>query len=141
MADTVPVPEEPPHSRRRHDREATSWIVGIVLILLGVAFLLQNAGYVVLTGNWWAIFIYLAAIASFVNAWRSYRSQGEFGTKAAGSLTWGLVFTVVASIFLFNLSWDVWWPAILVAVGLGIVVGYVLRSRGQEHEDSGIDQG
>ena len=32
----------------------------------------------------------------------------------------------VASIFLFNLLWDTWWPAILVAVGIGIVAGYAL---------------
>jgi drug/metabolite transporter (DMT)-like permease len=128
MAEIVSTPHQPPDSRQHRDREATSWVVGIVLILLGVAFLLENSGYVVLTGNWWALFIYLAAIASFANAWRSYRTQGEFGATATGSLTWGLVLTVIASIFLFNLVWDLWWPAILVAVGVGIVVGYLLGS-------------
>jgi hypothetical protein len=136
MAETVSAPQEAPDSRRR-DKEATSWVVGIVLILLGVAFLLENSGYIVLTGNWWAIFIYLAAIASFANAWRSYRTKGEFGATATGSLTWGLVFTVIATIFFFNLVWDLWWPAILVAVGVGIVAGYLLGSLTRKPTDSG----
>lgn len=126
MPDTLSAPPGMPDSRRHGDKEATSWIVGVVLIALGLIFFMENAGYLALTGNWWALFIYLGAFASFANAWRSYRAKGEFGSTATGSLVWGLVLTVVASIFLFNLLWDVWWPAILVAVGVGIVTGSVL---------------
>jgi NAD/NADP transhydrogenase beta subunit len=79
--------------------------------------------------------IYLASAGSFVNAWRSYRSHGGFGSAASASLTWGLVLAVIASIFMFNLQWDQWWPAVLIAVGLGIVVGYVWRLRGGDPED------
>jgi hypothetical protein len=111
-------------------------MVGVVLILLGLAFLLSNAGYVVWTGSWWAVFIYLAALASFANAWRSYRSREEFGSTATASLVWGLVLTVVASIFLFNLSWDLWWPAILIVIGAGIVAGNLLGARTREPRDS-----
>jgi hypothetical protein len=139
MAEVVSTPRGAPDTRQQRDKEATSWVIGIVLILLGIAFLLENSGYVVLTGNWWAVFIYLAAIASFVNAWRSYRTKGEFGATATGSLTWGLVFTVIATIFFFNLVWDLWWPAILVAVGVGIVAGYVLGSLTRQPVDRGPD--
>jgi len=132
MADTLQAPHGGPDAGKHRDKEATSWIVGVILILLGVAFFLENAGYMVLAGNWWAIFIYLAAIATFVNAWRSYRAHGSFGSAATGSLIWGLVLTVVATIFMFNLLWDQWWPAILVAIGVGIVVGYVLRAQGHD---------
>ena len=134
MADTASTPQG---SDKRHHRgaEMTSWIVGVFLIVLGVAFFLEQSGYVVLTGNWWAIFIYLAAFASFANAWRSYRAHGEFGRAATGSLIWGLVFTVVASIFVFNLLWDTWWPMILVAIGVGIVVGYVLNATTKHSEE------
>jgi drug/metabolite transporter (DMT)-like permease len=129
MTEIAPAPHGAPDTRKHRDKEATSWIFGVILILLGVAFFLENAGYVVMTGNWWAVFIYLAAFASFANAWRSYHSKGEFGSTATGSLIWGLVLSVVATIFMFNLLWDQWWPAILVAIGVGIVVGYVLRAR------------
>ncbi len=129
MAETVPTPPEARESRPRRDRGTTSWIVGVVLILLGVAFILQNAGFVTLAGNWWALFIYLASAASLVNTWRSYRTEGEFGSAATGSLIWGLVLAVVATILFFNLAWDLWWPTVLVAVGAGMVVGYVLGHR------------
>lgn len=135
MAETTPTPHGVMDRRRRGDKEATSWIIGAFLIVLGVAFLLENAGYLTLTGNWWALFIYLASVASFVNAWRSYRSHGGLGSAASGSLIWGLVLAVIASIFMFDLQWDQWWPAVLIAVGLGIVAGYVLRLRGGDPED------
>ena len=118
-----------PDSERPKKSETANWIFGVLLIVVGVAFLLQNAGYFVLSGNWWAIFLYAGAIASFANAWRAYRSESS-GFSATGSLIWGLVLMVVATIFAFNLLWDQWWPAILVAVGIGIVVGRMLESRG-----------
>lgn len=137
MPDTLSAGQPMPDTRHRRDRETTSWIVGVILILLGVAFFLENAGYLSMTGNWWSIFIYLAAIASFANAWRAYRVKGEFGAAATGSLVWGLVFTVVASIFFFNLLWDRWWPAILVAVGVGIVAGNLLAAVTRERGGAG----
>jgi NAD/NADP transhydrogenase beta subunit len=102
--------------------------VGVILILFGAAFMLEQTGVVVLTGNWWSVFIYLGAAASFINAWRSYRARGEAGSSAGGSLTWGLVLTVVATIFLLDLEWNTWWPAILIAVGAGMVLSSVLRN-------------
>ncbi len=119
------VPEEP---RRKKDAHGGGWLVGVILIVIGVAFLLEQGDYIEITGNWWAVFIYLAAFASFANAWRSYRAEGGLSSGGGSSLTWGLVLTVVASIFLFNLAWDLWWPAILIAVGVGIVISYLLRS-------------
>lgn len=137
MPGTISAGSGTPDTRSDHDKETTSWVVGVVLILLGLAFFMEQSGYLALSGNWWAIFIYLAAGASFANMYRSYRSRGEFGAQATGSLIWGLVLTVVASIFLFNLLWEIWWPAILVAIGVGIVVGNILgaRTRGTGDEE------
>jgi hypothetical protein len=136
MAETAPTPQGPSDSRRHRDREGASLIVGILLILLGAAFFLERSGYVRLTDNWWAIFIYVAAVACFANAWRSCRASGVFGAQATGSLTWGLVLTVVGSIFWFNLLWDVWWPTILIAVGAGIVAGYILGALSEKPADA-----
>ncbi len=108
---------------RRGEGQGGSLIVGLVLIVLGVIFFLQQGGYITMTENWWSLFIYLAALASFANVWRAYRASGVFGSQAGGSLVWGLVLTAVASIFFFNLGWDRWWPVILIAVGVGIVAG------------------
>lgn len=126
MSDMSPVPVHH-HDPRRG--EGTSWIVGVVLIVLGSVFMLERSGYAILTGNWWALFIYVAAAASLLNAWRSQRSAGRFGPAAITTLVWGLVLAVVATILFFNLAWDVWWPGIMVAVGIGIVTGYLLGDR------------
>lgn len=124
MSDMMPTPHAESRTRR-HEGEGSNWMIGVVLILLGLAFFLERTGVIAMVGNWWSIFIYLAAFASFANAWRSYRA-GQFGTNASGSLVWGLVLTVVASIFIFNLSWDVWWPAVVIAIGVGIVSGTLI---------------
>jgi hypothetical protein len=110
--------------RRRGELAGTT--TGVILILLGVAFLLERMGLIAMPGNWWSVFIYLAAVASFANAWRAYRAGGAFGPVAGGSFVWGLVLTVVASIFLFELPWAQWWPAILIGVGVGMVVSSML---------------
>ncbi len=123
----APVPSDQTTTPRHEDKPKTGWFVGVVLIALGAIFLLENFGYV-FTENWWALFIYLGAAATFVNMWREWRIAGWFNSKAAGSLTFGLVLTTVASIFLFDLLWDTWWPLILVAVGAGIVIGWILGS-------------
>ncbi len=117
--------------RRRDDKPKTAWFVGAILIALGVVFLLENFGFV-FSDNWWALFIYLGAIAVLTNMWREWRQAGWFDSKAAGSLTFALVLVVVASIFLFELAWDTYWPLILVAVGAGIVIGWIL---GEATED------
>jgi hypothetical protein len=128
MSQTAPAQQGPTGTRHHHGPgEGASLTVGIVLIALGVIFFLQQSGYLTLTENWWAAFIYLGAFACFANMWRAYRASGVFGPQATGSLTWGLVLLVVGSIFWFNLLWDIWWPAILIAVGVGIVAGYLLN--------------
>lgn len=89
MSDVTPSPHDDWRSRR-HAGETGSWIAGVILILLGVAFMLERSGIFTLTGNWWSIFIYLGAFAGFANAWRSYRAGRGFDSAAGGSLTWGL---------------------------------------------------
>jgi hypothetical protein len=125
MSDMAPAPHGGPASQH-HGGDSMSWIIGGILVLLGVAFLLERVGGFVMTENWWAVFIYIGAIAAFGNAWRTYSVHGEFGPAAGGSLVWGLALTVVASLFIFNADWDKWWPAILIAVGAGMVVAYLL---------------
>jgi len=138
MSDTMPVRHDESGSRRRGEGQGASLIVGAVLILLGAVFFLEQGGYISMTDNWWALFIYLAAVASFANMWRSYRSSGTFGAQATGSLVWGLVLTVVGSVFFFELLWDRWWPVILIAIGVGIVAGNMLGTVTRKSEGTGV---
>jgi hypothetical protein len=98
-----------------------NWIWGIILIILGGLFLLQNFSTFHLL-NWWAIFILIPAAGSFVTAWRNYQASGRLTSSARSSLFGGVIFTTVAIIFLLNLDLGRWWPVFLVAAGLAVVI-------------------
>ena len=119
-----PAPATPPGDAPRPVGPANyGWIGGLVLIALGVAFMLQNV--LELPVNWWTVFIFIPALVSFYTAFRTWRKDGRFSAAASGSFTGGLLLTTVATILLFN-AMAVWWPTILVAVGVGLILGSLL---------------
>ena len=112
-------------AERRAAREGGVWIGGVILIGLGMIFLLQNTGALYLQ-NWWALFILLPALGSFGESFTEYRVSGRFNARARGSLVAGLVFTAIASVFLFNLNFSLLLPIILIVAGVGILFNTVL---------------
>lgn len=113
--------------RARASRGGGGWIAGIVLILLGLVFLLQNIGGFSLQ-NWWAIFILIPALGSFASAWNTYQSSGGFSAAVRGPLVGGLILTTIALIFLFNISFGIYWPVLLILGGLLILASVLLPS-------------
>lgn len=99
-------------------------VAGLILILLGAAFLMQNFGnYTIPLRNWWALFILIPAIGAFDTALRGYRQEGGRLTgPARGSLLVGLVLTLVTAAFLFQLNWAFVGPVLLIFAGLGILL-------------------
>ncbi len=108
-----------PTSSKRGDN---NWIAGVVLIGIGIIFLISNTTSWHLD-NWWALFIMIPAISNFSKAWGSYRRHGRFTRSARGSLTGGLILTLVSSAFLFNLDWGLIWPLFLIIGGLSALMG------------------
>ena len=103
---------------RSHSRHGeANWVPGIILIAIGVIFLFTN-----LTGfhldNWWALFILIPAVKNFGSAWGSYQRHGRFTKSARGSLTGGMILSLIASAFLFNLDWGLIWPIFLIIGGI-----------------------
>jgi uncharacterized integral membrane protein len=130
----VPPTYQGPRAQRRAERAArqaehrtqhNGWIGGVILILLGGIFLLQNFG-VVSAFNWWALFILIPAVGAFGAAWTAYRQTGRLGMSARGSLVGGIVLSMVAVAFLFNLNWALVGPALLILAGCGILVNVLL---------------
>ena len=113
--------------QRREARRATgrSWIAGLVLILLGAAFLLRNTGiFNFPLKNWWALFILIPAIGAFDSALRLYRSaDNQLTAPARGSLLVGLVLTFITISFLFNLNLAVFGPVIIILIGIVLLAG------------------
>jgi len=98
------------------------WMAGLAIIAVGVIFLVSNfTGYTL--NNWWALFILIPGIVSFVNAWNAYRQDGRWSKRARGGLIGGLIITFVAVIFLFNLDWGKVWPFFLILGGLAAFLG------------------
>lgn len=113
--------EQAQGSEHSDSHENHSWIPGVVLIALGVLFLFDNAFGVELD-NWWALFILIPAVVNLNNAWRRYRRAGRWTSSARSALTGGLLIGTVALIFLFELSWSLFWPVLLIILGAGILL-------------------
>lgn len=118
------------HSRRaerRAQREgAPGWILGAILIVVGLVLMAQNFGMDTLD-NWWALFILLPAAGAFGNAWRVYKQTGRLA-DAGGSLVGGAFLTLLALYFLvgFSLNWALFGPLFLIAGG-GLLLLSTLR--------------
>ena len=107
---------------RGRERGNDGWILGLVLIGLGLLFLLNNFFDIELVGNWWAVFILIPAVANLNRAWRHYRAAGRWTDSARSALIGGLLIGTVALIFLFDLDWSYFWPVLLIILGGGILL-------------------
>lgn len=105
---------------RRRAGRPYGWIGGAILILLGIVFLLQNLGLPFLM-NWWALFILIPAFWSFDAAWNLYQDHGQMTRGVTGSLTAGILLTLLSLVFLLNLATGLFWPALLIIGGLALL--------------------
>lgn len=94
-----------------------NWLPGVVLIAIGVIFLFANLTNFHLD-NWWALFILIPALKNFGHAWGSYQRHGRLTKSARGSITGGLILSLIASAFLFDLDWGLIWPVFLIIGGI-----------------------
>ncbi len=136
---TTPAPPPPPpqgdwREQRHAEREARreerrqgggrrpyGWFTGLILLLLGIYFLLQNLG-VPIFANWWAIFFLFPAFWAFVGAWSSYQNHQRLTRGAVSSLVIGVLFTILAVIFLLNLATNFFWPILLIIAGMALLI-------------------
>ena len=119
------------YEARREERHARrgskggAWIGGVVLIVLGVIFLLQNVRGFYLN-NWWALFILIPAFGSFADAWNIYRQTGKLSRRVRGALVTGCVFLLVTATFLFNWNWGLVLPVLLIIWGVTLLLNSLL---------------
>jgi len=105
---------------QRRGSRPYGWFGGVILLLLGLYFLLQNLGVQIFT-NWWAIFILIPAFWSFVAAWNIYQDHGRFTRGSVSSLVVAILLTILAVIFLLNLAFGLFWPVVLILGGLALL--------------------
>jgi len=116
---------EQPHSARLvqrqegvhlRDERLYNWVGGMVLVMLGMIFLIQEMDTFFLP-NWWAVLILIPASVAFVAAWGCYRQKGLPVLSGVASLTVGILLTFLALILLLLMDAVVFWPALLIAGG------------------------
>ena len=111
------------HARRGSNNSA--WIGGVILIVLGVIFLMQNVRGFELN-NWWALFILIPALGSFADAWNIYRQTGRLSRRVRGALVSGCVFLLITATFLFNWNWGLVLPVLLIIWGVTMLLNSLL---------------
>ncbi len=121
------------HHDRSHEHGGHSGSVwgALILIGLGVIFLLQQMGRFDLT-NWWALFILIPVVGAFGAALRITRAAGRPTYAAWRAFYGGLFPLLVAIIFLFNLSWAIYWTLFLILPGIGVLISGLTSWGGQE---------
>jgi hypothetical protein len=108
-------------------RSRTGWATGILLILIGFIFLIQNLTTIPFH-NWWAVFILIPAVSSFSRAWEIYQAQGYQLTRGVTrSIFTGLLFVTITVVFLFSLDWNLIVPLLLILLGLSGLLSAILR--------------
>jgi hypothetical protein len=116
---------EPTRHHNDHG-DAAPWVFGGVLIALGVFMLLRNVtGWSF--GNWWALFILIPAIGALAKAWQLYQVNGTINEHVRGNLIGGTVLLFVFAMFFFGFNWALFWPIILIVIGIGALAGVFAR--------------
>lgn len=120
----TPAWEDEEHETRREARrDSAPWLGGLILIIIGVVFLLQNLNVnIPFFNNWWALFILIPAVSSFSNGMAEYRQAGALNERARGKLIAGFFLTVLAFALLIGINWSLFWPLILIAGGVSVLV-------------------
>ena len=134
-----PLDQHEARHQRRAERLADpssrggSWIAGLILIVLGGMFLLQNMGtYNFPINNWWALFILIPAFGALERALRMYHEAGnQFTNQMNGSLLTGIVLLLVTAGFLFNIDWTYFGPVLIILAGLGILMSSIFAGKGR----------
>ena len=116
---TTPDAATQSHGSISHNK---NWMAGVILIAIGLIFLATNLGGFHLN-NWWALFILIPAVSNFSSAYANYKENGRLQKSGRGSITGGLILSLIAFTFLFNWDWGVIWPVFLIIGGVGALLG------------------
>lgn len=115
-------------------RNPKAIIFSLILMLLGIlAFLIQTDIFIL--RNWWVIFILLPGITFLYVALADYRATRGISFKAVVFFLLGSVLNAVGVILLFELSWKVFWPLIIMFPGLGLIVSAFFLNKFYKHEN------
>ena len=108
------------------------WI-GLVLIFGGAIILLNQLNILPFKLNWWALLILFPAFGTLTRAYNRYRSTNDmFEMDVMIPALVGLFMLLMLVSLLvsdaIDLNLRVYWPIILIVLGLGLIIGRMRRS-------------
>ena len=116
------------NSEKYHRRPSSNLWIGLIFIGGGTIVLLNQTGVLSFELNWWALFILLPAFGALTSAYNSYRSTNNlFDMGVMVPALVGLFMLLLSVSMLLgdaiNLNLKVYWPIILIVLGLGLIIG------------------
>jgi hypothetical protein len=108
-------------ARRRFHPHGLFW--GLALVLLGVLFLMDHAGWI--SGDtWWQALLIGLGVIWIANGLAHYHSWG-FRWPVYSSITFGIVLILFGTLFLLGFSQ--WWPLVLIVAGIAFLFRFFWR--------------
>jgi hypothetical protein len=108
------------------------WI-GLVFIFGGAVILLHQLNILPFELNWWAFLVLFPAFGTLTSAYNRYRSTNDLFDMGVMIPALVGLFMLLMSVSLLlgdaiNLNLRVYWPIILIVLGLGLIIGRLRRS-------------
>jgi hypothetical protein len=108
------------------------WI-GLVFIFGGAVILLNQLNILPFVLNWWALLILFPAFGALASAYNRYRSTNDLFEMGVMIPALVGLFMLLMSVSLLlsnaiDLNLMVYWPIILIVLGLGLIIGRLRRS-------------
>ena len=123
-------PEIKPKDEKSVEKQGRSaWFIGAVLIIVGLAFIVENLNLPYFKeGNWWAIFLLIPIVSILDDIYRIYTTSSEGKTGAIVSKAVGLfILGTIMIIFLFGLNLGIYWPVLLIAAGVVFLAAALIK--------------
>ena len=110
----------------------TFWI-GMLLIFGGAIILLNQLNILPFELNWWALLTLFPAFGTLTSAYNRYRSTNDLFEMGVMIPALVGLFMLLLSVSLLvsdaiDLNLRVYWPIILIVLGLGLIIGRARRS-------------
>jgi len=114
------------------NRPSNIWI-GLILIFGGAVILLNQLDILPFELNWWAFLILFPAFGTLASAYNRYHSMNDLFEMSVMIPALVGLFMLLMSVSLLvsdaiDLNLRVYWPIILIILGLGLIIGRGRRS-------------
>ncbi len=108
-------------------------LIGLVFIFGGAVILLNQLNILPFVLNWWALLILFPAFGALASAYNRYRSTNDLFEMGVMIPALVGLFMLLLSVSMLlgdaiNMNLKVYWPIILIVLGLGLIIGRMRRS-------------